>query len=365
MWDYISQFINLKALFLVSSPLIAAGGFTSENRPAARNGILDLRSWDFENNGNIELNGEWEFYWKNFLPPDTPPEEYPSPSSLISVPGPWKSMVIGDETLSGAGYATYRLIILLPEKSSETMELALVSRGIRTSCELFVNGRRAGGSGTPAVDMTSAVPGRFPRIMDLPPRRRAHGADSACGEFPSLSRRNLGRHTEIQKIFIFHISGEMVVLGCILVMGLYHFVMWIFRREDKVILVFSLYCLIITARIFTSSTTHGFNALPDLALIPAYNTGYLTFFTSLPVFYYYIYLMFPGVFHRNVMRIILAAGIILSVSVFVLSPIIFTRLCDLFEIFTVLTGLYFIYMNRDFEKICMELSNHESAAPAS
>ena len=130
MWDYISRIINLKARFIVSSPLIPAAGFTSENRPAARNGILDLRSWDFENNGNIELNGEWEFYWKNFLPPDTPPEEYPSPSSLISVPGPWKSTVIGDETLSEVGYATYRLIILLPEKSSETMQLALVSRGI-------------------------------------------------------------------------------------------------------------------------------------------------------------------------------------------------------------------------------------------
>ena len=43
------------------------------------------------------------------------------------------------------GYAAYRLTILLPEESSETMELALVSRGIRTSCELFVNGRRAAG----------------------------------------------------------------------------------------------------------------------------------------------------------------------------------------------------------------------------
>lgn len=349
MWDYISRRLNLKALFLVSSALIAAAGFTSENRPAARNGILDLRSWDFENNGNIELNGEWEFYWKNFLPPDTPPEEYPSPSSLISVPGPWKSMVIGDETLSGAGYATYRLTILLPEKSSETMELALVSHNIRTSCELFVNGRRAGGSGTPAVDMTSAVPGHFPQITDLPLAEERmelilHVANFHHYQGGIWDDIVMGPHTEIQKTFISHISGEMVVLGCILVMGLYHFVMWIFRREDKVILVFSLYCLIIAARIFTSSTTHGFSALPDLAPIPAYNIGYLTLFTSLPVFFYYIYLMFPGVFHRNVVRIILAAGIILSVSVFVLSPIIFTRLCDLFEIFTVSTGLYLIYV---------------------
>ena len=65
--------------------------------------------------------------------------------------------------------------------------------------------------------------------------------------------------------------------------------------------------------------------------------------------------MFPGVFHRNVMRTILAAGIILSVSVFVLSPIIFTRLCDLFEIFTVLTGLYLIYVL--ITALCRKLEN--------
>ncbi len=34
--------------------------------PKAVKGILDLREWDFEKDGNINLDGEWEFYWKEF-----------------------------------------------------------------------------------------------------------------------------------------------------------------------------------------------------------------------------------------------------------------------------------------------------------
>ena len=34
--------------------------------PKAIKGVLDLRDWDFEKNGVINLDGEWEFYWKEF-----------------------------------------------------------------------------------------------------------------------------------------------------------------------------------------------------------------------------------------------------------------------------------------------------------
>ncbi len=32
--------------------------------PKAENGVIDLTEWDFEKDGNIKLDGEWEFYWK-------------------------------------------------------------------------------------------------------------------------------------------------------------------------------------------------------------------------------------------------------------------------------------------------------------
>ena len=35
--------------------------------PKAVSGVLDLREWNFETDGNINLDGEWEFYWDEVL----------------------------------------------------------------------------------------------------------------------------------------------------------------------------------------------------------------------------------------------------------------------------------------------------------
>jgi len=35
--------------------------------PVARQGVLDLRGWDFKKEGPVRLDGEWEFYWGRFL----------------------------------------------------------------------------------------------------------------------------------------------------------------------------------------------------------------------------------------------------------------------------------------------------------
>tara|TARA_Y100001954_G_C15717741_1_gene556558 strand:- start:647 stop:766 length:120 start_codon:yes stop_codon:yes gene_type:complete len=35
------------------------------------NGVLDLSSWNFEKYGPIDLRGEWKFYWKKFIDPNS------------------------------------------------------------------------------------------------------------------------------------------------------------------------------------------------------------------------------------------------------------------------------------------------------
>ena len=35
--------------------------------PKALSGILDLINWDFEKDGTIKLDGEWDFYWNKLL----------------------------------------------------------------------------------------------------------------------------------------------------------------------------------------------------------------------------------------------------------------------------------------------------------
>lgn len=62
--------------------------------PVAQKGVLALRSWNFERNGSINLNGEWEFYWEQLLAPVDFTETAtdivaPRLTGTIRVPGSW------------------------------------------------------------------------------------------------------------------------------------------------------------------------------------------------------------------------------------------------------------------------------------
>ncbi|WP_232420659.1 hypothetical protein [Leptospira vanthielii] len=51
-------------LFLFSMFFALSGcAEVNRNKPIAKEGKLDLSSWDFTKDGNITLDGEWEFYW--------------------------------------------------------------------------------------------------------------------------------------------------------------------------------------------------------------------------------------------------------------------------------------------------------------
>ena len=82
--------------------------------PHVEKGFLDLTDWDFEKNGSVKLNGEWEFYWNKFLnSSDTIVNE---PDS-IKVPGNWYGTICGKDTVGSYGFATYRVVVKVDDLS--------------------------------------------------------------------------------------------------------------------------------------------------------------------------------------------------------------------------------------------------------
>jgi len=93
---------------------------SSKNKqPHVQNGFLDLSEWNFEEDGTVDLNGEWEFYWEQLIEPD----DFATNDSLkleyISVPGGWAAERPETKSYPEFGYATYRLIIKTPNNSTD------------------------------------------------------------------------------------------------------------------------------------------------------------------------------------------------------------------------------------------------------
>src|SRR5688572_16045989 len=88
------------------------------SQPKAEKGSLDISQWDLAENGNIKLDGEWEFYWNKLLTPDEFKDSIkPQKTGYFKVPGIWNGYKAGDKKLTGSGYASFRLMVKIPDPS--------------------------------------------------------------------------------------------------------------------------------------------------------------------------------------------------------------------------------------------------------
>ena len=339
------QSFTVFSRFVILAAAASAG--CGSPSPLARKGVLDLRSWDFENNSQLEIHGEWSFYWETFLTPDAPPGTHPARSSFIPVPKSWRGIPINGEKIPGTGYAAYRLMILLPENISEDSLLALFIRSISSSFELFVNGRRMAGSGIPAAESGSATPGHFPLTVPLPVTSNRldmiiHVANFHQWEGGIWDDMIIGTENSIRRSRIVSHSYEMFIFSSVMVMGLYQLTLWFFRRRNRVVLTFGIFCLLMAARTLTTDFKSGINLLTFLPWGLVHSTRYISFFLGFAVFTLYLRLMFPSVLPRIIVTVSFAASIIVSVAV-ILPPIeICFRIFKIYEVMVMGIGTYIL-----------------------
>ena len=135
--------------------------FAADQRPLAKEGVLDLRDWDFEKNDAIGLSGEWKFLWLEDSREFTLPVYNASSWDTIGVPMFWN-----EQTGSGEGYGWYRLKILLPQ-DKDNSHLGIYVEYLYTSYELYVNGRRIMANGIPGISRESSYPQFLPKLRKL------------------------------------------------------------------------------------------------------------------------------------------------------------------------------------------------------
>lgn len=135
----------------------------ARTHPSPVKGILDLRNEVVSDKYLIRLNGEWEFYWNTLLRPHHfTGTNSPEPDAFIRVPSYWTDTEIKGESPEGHGFATYRLIILLP--AGVKPALGLDVKVLDSSYDLYVNGIFLGNNGAPGINKEGTVPGYSPEI---------------------------------------------------------------------------------------------------------------------------------------------------------------------------------------------------------
>jgi signal transduction histidine kinase len=127
------------------------------SEPSAVKGVIDLRK-TANDNFTVKLSGEWEFYWKKLLKPD----DFRSgnnikPDLFGTVPSYWTSYSAKSVRTTSMGFATYRLIMLLPPGYRNSLGFNMPV--FDSSYEIYVDGKFMGGNGTPGKTEAGTAPG--------------------------------------------------------------------------------------------------------------------------------------------------------------------------------------------------------------
>jgi len=107
----------MKSLVIILN-LFLTFGFTNlfahQEIPVLINGVLDLRECEMDDQSIFNLDGEWMFHWEKLLNPDNF-NQHIATGLPVTVPSYWESYEVDGESLTGWGYGTYSLTVILPE----------------------------------------------------------------------------------------------------------------------------------------------------------------------------------------------------------------------------------------------------------
>jgi PAS domain S-box-containing protein len=314
--------------------------------PKAVKGVLDLTHWDFEKEGPVYLNGEYEFYWKEHVSPSDFSNSPQQPSSFVNVPGFWNNEFLEGKRLPGQGYATYRLRVLLNKPRNS---LALRFQDAGTAFAVFVNGNPIGSMGVPGKSRETTVPRYYPQIMPI--RETADRLDIVFHVSNFHHRRGgiwdaiqLGVERQLLDLREQRVGIDLFLFGSIFIMAVYHFGLFFVRKVDRSPLYFGLFCFVVAVRLLSTGERYFVHIFPAMSWGLLLKLEYLSIALAAPTFALFMNSLFPREFSRFYLRFVLAASITLSGVILLTPGIIFTQLLPFGQGLILLTFLYGLYV---------------------
>lgn len=319
--------------------------------PVAKQGVLDLSKWDFEEQGLVDLDGEWEFYENELLSPSEIQQSSNKKSTYLSVPGTWKGKVIeGGMDRKGAG--TYRLKVWV--KDSEEI-LGLKIRSIRMSQKLFINGRQEGEVGFPSTDSESFKPGNTPYTVFF------HSNAKEIEIVIQVSNYNfvtggivnsipLGAHADITQMNSIQIGTDIGIILILGMFGAYHLSFYFVGRREKAYLLSGLYLLILSLNNSLYGEKVFQQLLPNFPFEQTYKMLEISQFIGSIIIIMFYCSVESRLMSRKKMRIVLSPFVLYLISVLVLPYGVHIRVKYLFVTYlgivmlTIIVRMIYLYV---------------------
>jgi len=321
---------------------------TAKSSLSVQNGELQLEGWDFGTDGSIALNGKWAFYWNQLLDPDDLKQgTFPAVSAYVDMPEYWTNYSVNGRKLPADGYATYRLTISGLDSEEP---IALKLRNIYSSYALWVNDTLAASAGKPASTHEASIPKYGPSVV-VPVEPDSDGrltllVQVANFTYPKGGINNafeLGDAKQLQQEKSVELVRDSLVIGSLLVIAVYHVLLYVLRRNDVTPLYFGLFCMCMAVRTMLVGSRFILEIFPAFSWEWFARVSYLTIYVGELFLISYIYYLFPQFLSRKIWRLTQFFTIFLTLLVLTTDIRVYDHSLIPFQIYSIGLVLYAVY----------------------
>lgn len=306
---------------------------TSKPEPVAKNGIIDLRDWDFKKDGMVKLDGQWEFYKNQLLYP----EDFYNTSlekNYNSIPG----------ILGGEGYGTYRLKILV---NNDDFLYSVKIDYLQNAYKLWANNREIASVGKVGKSKSETKAQNLPKASSFYTENGQVYLTLQMSNFYSkfgfIDTILMGENTQISSIKEKKQAFDVFLFGSCLLTAIYNLAVYFKRRKERAPLYFAIVCIIVAIRtIFVGQRF-------IIALFPNFNytlSGKImiwTFYLYIPFIVLFIGKSYQQIISKRIIQVSNLAAIIYFILGLVTPTSAYIMYLPYFEILALLIILYMIW----------------------
>ena len=303
--------ILLGAYFLSEEPRVKP--------PAPVNGYLDLRNWSFKDDGMVSLEGEWSFYFDDFIKVSDWHKEQMLEPQYISVPSNKNTMNQVKPFDENKFYGTMRLVIDLPEGDQV---YGLKSDIVLSAYDLYINRSFAGSVGQVGNNKETSWPSYKILNSYFKPEYNhvelVYHTSDFYFEDCAITAPKIGLADQIASESQNGVGRDLLLFGMLLTMGLYHIALYLIRKNDFGPFYFGIFCLMFGLRLLIV----GERILPSTVAIDFMiysRIAYISVFGGVGALCAFLYFTFNELFPKWYLKVS-AFLMFISIGVAMIAP---------------------------------------------
>lgn len=343
---------KLPMLLLVVLGLLAAPSFSpsasAANPPVAAQGWIDVSGHDLGRE-TVELTGEWELYWGQLLEPDAFTGDEAASSrqaEYANVPHVWG--IRKPDSSDNEGAATYRLRIRLGEHASRD-SLALYIPGVASAYKLWVDGELKASNGTVGMSRETMRPKNYAKTVFFHPS--GPNAEIVVQVSNFVQRKGgmwtplaIGDAYPITVLRENRMAAELFIASALLVIGLYHVGLWLFRKKHRLAVLLGCASLFFALRTVLLGETLLVRFVPQLDWTAALKLEYMSPNAGVLLFALFVRHLYPKDANRFAISSIVAACSLFCLLIVLTPPRVFTYTMQMQQVVIVTAFLYLLYV---------------------